>query len=129
MPYLSCDIKKGGGKYFNPACFSTPTTLGKNGPTVWPYIKLPANFNTDIGLGKSFYFAHGQRVEFRLQAFNFVNYGNPEFGDTTDDKINMSCTSTGAGCTGGSNTNTTTTGNAAYTRGGRKVEVALKYYF
>jgi len=128
MPYLSCDIKKG-GKYFNSNCFSTPTTRGVNGPTVWPYIKLPANFNTDIGLGKSFYMAHGQRIEFRAQAFDFVNYGVPEFGDTTDLKLNLSCTITSTGCTSATNSNTTTNGKPAYTRGSRKIEVALKYYF
>lgn len=131
QPYLSCNPKNGGGKYFNPTCFETPTTLGVNGPAVWPYIKGPSYFMADVTTARTFRVTERQKIEFRAAGFNFLNHPNQEFGDTTDDKLNMTCVvgSTG-GCPGGGvNTNTTTTGTPVYHRGRRVIEVALKYYF
>ena len=131
QPLLTCNPKLGGGKYFNPACFATPTTLGVNGPAMWPYIKGPSYFMADLTSARTFKVTERQKIEFRAAAFNFLNHPNHEFGDTTDDKLNMSCVAgPEGGCAGGGvNTNTTTTGNPAYQRGRRVIEVALKYYF
>jgi len=131
QPYLVCNPKHGGGKYFNPACFQTPTTLGVNGPTVWPYIKAPAYFIADVTASRTFKITESQKIEFRAAGFNFLNHPNEEFHDTTDDKLAMSCvTGTTGGCPGGGvNTNTVTTGTPAYNRGRRVIEAALKYYF
>ncbi|GGA65570.1 hypothetical protein GCM10011507_16450 [Edaphobacter acidisoli] len=133
-PYLTCDPRNGtgGGKYFNPSCFETPTTLGKNGPAVWPYIKGPAYFNTDIAMFKDLKITESQHVQFRASAFNFINHPLSQFGLANDINLQMSCATNGAtaGCPGGgSNTNITTTGKPYYEIGRRVIEVALKYYF
>jgi hypothetical protein len=139
-PYLTCDPRHGGGKYFNATCFATPSTLGKNGPTIWPYIKGPAYEMADITVGRNFRVTEGQHVEFRASGFNFLNHPLQELGDGSDLKLIMSCnTATGeGGCPGGgSNTNTSTgyganqgtTGNAAFKDGRRVIEATLKYYF
>jgi len=132
VPYLTCDPRYGGGKYFNAGCFETPTTLGKNGPTVWPYIKGPAYQMADITMGRNFRVTEGQHIEFRASGFNFLNHPLQELGDGSDLKLAMSCSTASdeGGCPGGgSNTNTVTDGNAAYKDGRRVIEATLKYYF
>src|SRR5581483_10818145 len=56
-PYLKCDPRAGGGKYFNVGCFQTPSQLGVNGPAVWPYIKGPAFFVSDLAMSISTWIA------------------------------------------------------------------------
>lgn len=132
LPYLTCDPRNGtgNGKYFNTSCFQTPTTLGKNGQTIWPYIKGPTYFNTDIGVFREIKIAENQHLQFRASAFNFLNHALPQFGLGSDINLNMSCTANAAGgCSGGSNTNTATTGKPQYETGRRVLEVALKYNF
>src|ERR1035438_2181548 len=48
-PLLTCDPRKGlsSGQFFNPNCFTAPVG-GKNGNIIWPYIKGPAFFNSDL---------------------------------------------------------------------------------
>jgi hypothetical protein len=133
-PYLTCDPRNGGGKYFNATCFETPTTLGKNGPSIWPYIHGPAFFVTDLAMFKNFKMRGQQNLQVRISAFNFLNHPLPQFGQGSDVDLHMGCNSTsaGQGCNlGGSNENATTNGNVQYkaTAQNRFMEVALKYYF
>jgi hypothetical protein len=131
-PYLTCDPHNGGGKYFNAKCFQTPTTLGQNGPAIWPYIKGPAYQVTDITMARNFRVTEGQHIEFRASGFNFLNHPLEELGDGSDLKLNMSCNAVAGqgGCPGGgSNTNAVTNGNAAFKTGRRVIEATLKYYF
>jgi len=134
-PYLTCDPRNGGGKYFNAGCFQTPSTLGKNGPAVWPYIKGPAFFGSDLGLFKSFPVREGQNIQFRVTAFNFLNHPLPQLGQGQDVNLKMACqqsSKTAAGCDeGGVNINTATNGNVLYKAANvnRYMELALKYYF
>ncbi|HWW23703.1 MAG TPA: carboxypeptidase regulatory-like domain-containing protein [Edaphobacter sp.] len=134
MPYLTCDPRKGGagaGNHFNPNCFQTPTTIGQNGPAVWPYIKGPTYFNTDIAVFRDVKVAESQHIQFRASAFNFLNHPLPQLGLGSDINLHLACNATSSGgCASGStNTNTTTTGVAEYKTGRRVVEVALKYNF
>ncbi|MHB1023551.1 MAG: outer membrane beta-barrel protein [Acidobacteriaceae bacterium] len=133
MPLLTCDPRNGGGKYFNPKCFATPNVIGQNGPPVWPYIKGPAFFASDLGIFKTFAITERQNIQFRASAFNFLNHPLPQFGLTSDVNLHMSCNQAPgvtAGCNqGGYNTNTTTTGTPQYKTGHRIMEVALKYTF
>jgi len=57
VPMLTCDPRKGlkSGQYFNPTCFAVPSR-GSNGDVIWPYIKGPGNFNSDLALYKDFRF-------------------------------------------------------------------------
>jgi len=134
LPYLTCDPRHGGGKYFNTACFETPTTQGKNGQAIWPYIKGPAFFVSDIAMMKNFKIRGQQSVQFRVSAFNFLNHPLDQLGEATDDELHMGClsSSASAGCDqGGINENKSTTGNATYkaSKQNRFLELALKYYF
>ena len=55
MPVLTCDPRKNlkSGQYFNPNCFAPPTNH-QQGDIIWPYIKGPAFFNSDLAIYKDF---------------------------------------------------------------------------
>jgi hypothetical protein len=121
LPILTCNPKYGGGKYFNPNCFTAPTVIGENGPTIWPYIKGPAFFNTDLGLYKNFAIHESQNVQLRITGFNILNHPLYQFGLTNDDQLTLGTT--------GFNTNSSFTGSPMFQTGRRVVEVAAKYNF
>jgi hypothetical protein len=134
VPYLTCNPRLGGGKYFNAKCFETPTTQGVNGPVIWPYIKGPAFFVSDLAMMRNFKIAESQSIQFRVSAFNFLNHPLDQLNEGSDASLHMVCnsTSTSLGCNdGGSNQNATTNGNAQYKAAlqNRLMELALKYYF
>jgi len=131
-PYLSCDPSHAtDGKHFNDKCFSTPNVKGKNGPAVWPNIKGPAFFVSDLALFKSFRVTEHQNVQFRVSAFNFLNHPLPQFGVGQDVNLHMTCEGDGSCSLGGKNDNATTNGTVQYKapNQNRFMEVALKYYF
>jgi hypothetical protein len=123
-PYLTCDPRNGGGKYFNDKCFKTPDTKGVNGPSVWPNITGPAFFVSDLAMYKAFKITESQNIQFRVSAFNFLNHPLPQFGQGQDVNLHMDNVS-------GQNTNATTNGNVQYKapNQNRFMELALKYYF
>jgi hypothetical protein len=86
MPYLTCDPSRGlsSGQYFNPNCFAVPTEVGVNGPYVWPYIKGPAFFNSDLSVYKTFSITERHKVQFRFSAFNWLNHPLRQFEKTDD---------------------------------------------
>jgi len=118
-PTITCDIR--GGKHFNPACFGVPSQ-GQNGPAVFPYIKGPAYFNSDLGVYKNFAMEGSRSIQFRLTAFNFLNHPLSEFGLGPD--VNLALT--GAN---GENTNAATNGSPLFTVGRRVLETAVKFVF
>jgi hypothetical protein len=77
VPTIICNIAC--KKYFDPACFRVPT-IGQNGPAIWPNIKGPAFFNTDLGVYKNVSLRDHQTVQVRFTAFNFLNHPLPQFG-------------------------------------------------
>jgi hypothetical protein len=100
------------GQYFNPGCFAMPTR-GQNGNIVWPYIKGPAYFNTDLSRIKNFHVTERQTLQFRIQAFNFINHDLPDLtqGNALNLNFNQNgvntntCASTTSGsCTDGVHT-------------------------
>lgn len=130
-PVLTCDPRSGlkSGQYFNPGCFAAPPQ-GSLGDVVWPYIKGPAFFDTDLGIFKSFNITERQRLQFRFSAFNFVNHPNGAFGQNGNGDIHLNFGAGGANnLLTQTNMNATTTGYPAYTVGNRLVEFAVKYYF
>lgn len=136
MPYLSCNPRStSGGKSFNASCFTAPTTVGVNGPTVWPDIQGPKFFNSDIAMAKSFQVHESQNIQFRASAFNFINHPLSQFGLASDVNLHMGCDSTSQDSAtptcdqGGTNTNVQTTGSPYFKTGRRVVEVSLKYNF
>lgn len=135
VPYLSCNPGAGGGKYFNVSCFHTPSKMGVNGPSVMPDITGPAFFVSDLGLYKSFHIHNSQSIQFRVQAFNFLNHPLPQLGEGSDVNLHMTCDQGSAasqGCDlGGVNINPATNGNAQYKAANqnRVMELAIKYLF
>ena len=131
VPLLVCNPgKTSGGRYFNPACFQSPSipktngpsVVGQNGPLVWPNITAPAFANSDLGLYKNFKITEKQALQFRITAFNFMNHPLRQFNLTNDIDLSFSTP-------GGFNTNANTTGKPVYTVGNRTLELALKYTF
>jgi len=139
VPVLTCDPRKGlaSGYYFNPDCFAPPTTQGQNGNLIWPYIKGPAYFDSDLGIYKNFKITERHSLQFRVQMFNFLNHPLPDFTLRGDDiQLSFNC-GTSSLCTPSSldpalsmtNTNASTNGKPLYTRGRRVLEFSLKYTF
>jgi Carboxypeptidase regulatory-like domain len=87
MPYLTCDPRngRGSGQYFNPSCFAVPTTVGVNGPYVWPYIKGPAYASSDLSFYKTFKITERHNLQFRASAFNFLNHPLRQFEQGAED--------------------------------------------
>jgi hypothetical protein len=105
------------GQYFNPNCFAEPTLhSGQNGSIIMPYFRAPAYWDADISLYKTFKLTEKQHLEFRVQAFNFLNHGLPtfQFGGTN---LNFTKPSNGE------------TGKAPISIGRRVMELAIKYNF
>ncbi|HEV7220364.1 MAG: carboxypeptidase regulatory-like domain-containing protein [Terriglobales bacterium] len=130
LPVVTCDPRSGlkSGQYFNPNCFAPPA-LGKQGTLIWPYVKGPAYFDSDLGLFKNFKITERQNVQFRVSATNFLNHPLPQFGlaGTSDESLNF----TGSSNTvlSQTNTNATTTGKPRFKIGSRQVTFAFKYFF
>ncbi|MBL8231759.1 MAG: carboxypeptidase regulatory-like domain-containing protein [Bryobacterales bacterium] len=81
MPRVTCDPRAslGPNQFANGACFAPPIAgsggrPGVNGDLIFPYMRGPAYFNTDLTLFKSFAFSESKRLEFRAAAFNFPNH-------------------------------------------------------
>ena len=87
QPLVVCDPRKGllKDQYFNPNCFAAPlpptaTAFGQNGQTIWPYIRTPHYFGSDLAIFKAFRVNDSQRVEIRVSATNWLNHPNAQFG-------------------------------------------------
>jgi hypothetical protein len=121
-PILTCNPTSGLGKnqYINPSCFSIPTAVGQNGPTVLPAIYGPAFFNSDLGLFKNFQFKEAKKLQLRFNASNFMNHPLWSFNGTN------------LGLGFDSNTgkvNTPLFGTVTQKQGHRVVQAAVKFYF
>lgn len=133
MPKLICDPRTGrhNGQSFNPGCFAPPDP-GTNGQYVWPYIKGPSYFNSDLAMYKNFkVFETANYLQFRFSAFNFLNHPLAEFnadGSQNDLKLNFIVPNSN-GLLSQTNTNTNTTGKPMFEVGSRTVELALKFVF
>ncbi|MGB6975727.1 MAG: carboxypeptidase regulatory-like domain-containing protein [Terracidiphilus sp.] len=136
QPVLTCDPRRGlrKGQYFNPACFAAPlpptaTTFGQEGQTIWPYIRTPHYFGSDLAVFKAFRISDAQRVEVRISATNWLNHPNAQFGlaGTADNSLLFNGLSSGSTLT--TNTNTSTTGVPQNKLGYRWMQFAAKYYF
>lgn len=74
-PLLTCDPRGSGDnqQFINQNCFGVARQRNESGPTVLPQVVGPAFFNSDLGLYKNFNFTESRRVQFRFNAYNFLN--------------------------------------------------------
>jgi hypothetical protein len=111
-------------QYVNGACFKIPTVPGTNGPIVGPEIFGPWFFNSDLGMFKNFQISETRKVQFRFEAYNFLNHPIWSFAQnglgSSDLNLNFGAN--------GTNTNT----GFGYTPikiGQRVVEIEVKFFF
>jgi len=159
LPEVVCDPRKhASGQYFNPNCFQAPA-YGTQGTYIWPYLRNPAYFDSDLALFKNFQITERQKLQFRLSATNWMNHPLGQFGlaGNFDESLNFSnnytasvpnnpspagteCGFLNATVTNGAcnvtatslsqtNTNTSLTGKPAFKTGSRQLLFAIKYYF
>jgi hypothetical protein len=130
LPVVICDPRKGlsSGQYFNPGCFAPETAMGQPGTFIWPYIKGPAYFDSDLSLSKNFQFRERQNVEFRFQANNFLNHPLPEF-NANGSESDVSLSFDNNNYLAMTNQNPLTTGKPLNTVGRRVVLLKVKYTF
>jgi len=138
MPILTCDprhfVKKLVGQRFDPSCFAAPfpptaSSFGQQGQFVWPYIRNPAYFGSDLAVFKAFKVTESQRFEVRISATNWLNHPNGQFGvaGNADNQLSFNGVSTGFGLA--NNVNAATTGAPQNKVGYRWMQFAGKYYF
>jgi len=129
QPRVTCDPRSGlqSGQYFNPNCFAPPIP-GTQGDIIWPYIKGPGFFNSDLAIYKRFTFKEHQKVELRFSAFNWLNHPLRQFNAGGNSDIHLNFADTNGGLTQ-LNQNALTTGSPIFSVGRRVVEFTAKYNF
>jgi hypothetical protein len=130
LPVLTCDPRTGlkSGQYFNPNCFGPPVP-GQVGNIIWPYIKGPALFNSDLSLYKNFKIREKQKLQLRFEAFNFLNHPLPEFNATGSGSDTTLRFSNSSGNLTQTNQNALTSGTPLYTVNRRVIEFAVRFMF
>jgi len=139
LPILTCDprhyVKTLVAQHFNPNCFAAPlpptaTTFGQEGQFIWPYIRNPGYFGSDLAIFKAFKVTESQRFEVRISATNWLNHPNSEFGQNGNGDETLTFTGVpGQGNPNLLNVNGTTTGAPSSKTGYRWMQFAGKYYF
>lgn len=136
LPMVVCDPRKGllRGQRFNPNCFAAPlpptaTTVGQQGQWIWPYLRNPSYFGSDLAVFKAFRINDSQRIEARISATNWLNHPNAGFNlnGNSDNYLNFFGYSDGSSLR--YNTNASTTGIPAAKQGYRWMQFSAKYYF
>ena len=93
-------------------------------------IKGPAYFNSDLSVFKDFKIRESKTVQFRMQAFNFLNHPNKQFQYNGNQDVHLNFTVPGSsGAISTTNTNPLTNGYPLYSVGNRSLEFALKFFF
>jgi hypothetical protein len=112
-------------QYINPNCFAAPTVVGQNGPTLLPVAYGPAYFDSDLGLFKNFRISEGTKLQFRIQAYNFLNHPLWSFPNGNNLTLQFAQNPT----TGAITQTNPTFGTTTTKQGARVVELAVKFYF
>ena len=125
-PLLTCNPASGlaNHQFINRNCFAVPTVVGQNGPTVLPAVYGPHYFNSDLGLFKNFQIKETLRLQFRAQAYNFLNHPLWSFPDTSNLTLSFRQDSNGVVSQVNNNFGTATVKN-----GNRVIEFAVKFFF
>jgi hypothetical protein len=126
-PYVTCNPTSNlsSHQYVNGSCFAAPTTPGKNGPTMMPVAYGPSYVNSDLAVFKNFAMSESMSLQFRVQAYNFLNhplYSFPSGSNLTlqfaQDPATLKITQTNANF-----------GKATQKQGARTMEFAAKFFF
>jgi len=118
----------------------TPYSIVANGPTQLSYISMPAFFDSDLAIYKTFHITERHTIEFRVTANNFLNHplvgfsnGNPitlKYSlDPTNKGNGYSFVSPGSGVTPTSWGTTDTKYTPITSAYGRILQFGLKYNF
>ena len=121
-PVLTCNptANLGPHQFINSGCFSMPTQIGQNGPTMLPAMYGPAFFNSDLALFKNFNFTESKKLQFRIDGYNFLNHPLWSF---TGSNLSLGF-DPGTGKVNNPNFGTTT-----FKQGFRVIQLAIKFYF
>jgi hypothetical protein len=123
MPVLTCDpgANLAEHQFINLSCYSLPQTIGQNGPTIQPVLYGPAYFNSDLGIFKNFTITEKKRLQFRVNAQNFLNHPLWSFYNNTNLSLGFN------GQTGA--VNTPLFGTTTVKQGQRLVQVSVTFSF
>jgi Carboxypeptidase regulatory-like domain len=126
-PLVTCNPTKGltSHQYINPNCFAAPTVVGQNGPTLLPVAYGPGFFDSDLALFKNFTITESKKVQFRIQAYNFLNHPLYSFPDSS----NLTLKFTQDPTTGAITQTNPNFGTATTKQGSRILEIAVKFFF
>lgn len=128
-PRITCDPSSGlkDKQFINASCFSLPTATGQNGPIVPGAVYGPAFFNSDLGLFKNFQISESKKLQFRFNAYNFLNHPLDSF---IDQSPNTKLTFDGnPGSPTYGQVSNPVFGRTTEKQGRRIVQLALKFYF
>jgi hypothetical protein len=126
-PIVTCDPTKNLGphQFINGSCFAAPTQVGVNGPTLLPVAYGPAFFDADLGIFKNFQIKESMKLQFRVQAYNFLNHPLWSFPSGTNN-LTLEYQQDASGQITQTNPNF---GTATNKQGSRVVELEVKFYF
>src|SRR6185312_7405622 len=124
-PLVTCNPNSGLGKnqFINGNCFAVPTTPGQGGPTLIPVSYGPAFFDSDLGIFKNFQIKESMKLQFRVQAYNFLNHPLWSFNGSN---LGLSFAQKADGSFSNSSPNF---GTVTTKQGNRIVELEVKFYF
>jgi hypothetical protein len=120
---LTCDPTKNlqEHQFINQNCYAPPTQIGQNGPTMQPVVYGPAYWNADLGIFKNFAVTEKQKLQFRIDGYNFLNHPLWSFPNNQNLSLGFNGT-TGA-------MNTPLFGYTTTKQGRRIVQLQVKYTF
>jgi hypothetical protein len=126
-PIVTCNptANLGPHQYVNGNCFAAPTTVGTNGPTLLPVAYGPVFFTWDMSLFKNFQISESKKLQFRVQAYNWLNhplYSFPSGSNLTlqfaQDPVTQQISQVNSNF-----------GYATQKQGARIIELAVKFFF
>jgi hypothetical protein len=122
QPLVTCNPtnNRTAGSYIDGNCFSLPA-FGQQGDYVFPDIRGPAFFSSDLSLFKNYAIREGRTLQLRLSAFNFLNHPLPTFG-IGENTLNLNFDAAGKLAT-------QNFGVPQGKVGGRVIQLALKFSF
>ena len=126
-PLVTCNPggHVGAHQYVNASCFAAPTTPGQSGPPMVPVSYGPSYFDSDLALFKNFSISEQKKLQFRVQAYNFLNHPLYSFPNGSNLTLQFEQDPVTEQITQANNS----FGIATQKQGARTVEFATKFYF